>query len=479
MAIIAAATHYNWSLSGLYASPAALASWSAAAALGVVALTALAHKASHVGWFHPLSLPLAVITIMALGAMLWVHFTRQPAGLLFEPGYQPPGPQALTVAVSATACEALTLVVVGYMAGAVAALILMRQAKPTATGQRWPMFRYRDMRHAGFLLMAAGAALQLAAAVLERGTAYGVNQLQYGLASALSSGAARLLPIGLILVALTASHEARPRLLRDVLQGREWTVLVLYMAAVAATGQRGILINPLFYLAWAYSTQVRAIPFKWIVTAVLLALTGGAVIAAYRADAGLSPGSPSTIVHGAVGAVSSTPWLTQETVTRVPLPVPYTNGSTYLAAVEAQLPGPLSRAAGITSRTASAVFRNLIGFYDPNQGFAESYPSEAYLNFGLPGCFGAGLFLGALMGWAWRKHRKTVARSRDLLYVVLIAGLIGGFRSDALADVKNVLYPMLGVWVLMEWYRLRAPAAQTDVPSTAAAIRGVSWDNPD
>jgi hypothetical protein len=140
---------------------------------------------------------------------------------------------------------------------------------------------------------------------------------------------------------------------------------------------------------------------------------------------------------------------------RVPSDVPYLRGSTYLAAAEAQLPGPVSRYLGVTSRTASAVFRDIIGFNDPNQGFAESYPSEAYLNFGLPGCLGAGLFLGALMGWAWRKRQETVARLRDLLYPVLLAGLIYGFRSDALTQLKDVLYPMLAIWAVTAWYRVR------------------------
>ena len=92
--------------------------------------------------------------------------------------------------------------------------------------------------------------------------------------------------------------------------------------------------------------------------------------------------------------------------------------------------------------------------------FAESLPSEAYLNFGLAGCVGAGLFLGALMGWAWRKHQATAVRARDLLYSVLPAGLIGGFRSDALGQIKEVLYPMLIVWVLMGLYRLRSPTTR-------------------
>ena len=78
-------------------------------------------------------------------------------------------------------------------------------------------------------------------------------------------------------------------------------------------------------------------------------------------------------------------------------------------------------------------FRNLIGFTDPNQGFAESYPSEAYLNAGLPGCLLAGVFFGALMGWAWRKRRAVPRQGAGRPFPVLLAGLVYGFRSDALA----------------------------------------------
>jgi hypothetical protein len=455
----AIAAVYIWALNELHAnSVGTLATWVAALVLVVAALVALAYKGRHAGWFHPLSLPFATLAVMSLGAPLWVYFTHESVGLLYDNGHQPAIASTLAVAVSVTACEALTLVVVGYMVGVGAAFALTKQAKPTAADERWPIFRHRDMRRAGFLLMAAGAVSQLAAAVLERGITYGANQLQYGLASVLNSGAATALLVGLILVTLTASHTAKPKCLRDLLRGREWAALSLYMLAVAVTGERGGLINPLVYLALVYSTQVRVIALKWIVAGVLLALIGGTVISNYRSDRGLSPGSPNVIMQNAVGDVSSSAWLTQETVIHVPSTAGYMHGSTYLAAAEAQLPGPVARAVGAPARAASAVFRNLIGFSDPNQGFAEAYPSEAYLNFGLVGCVGAGLFLGALMGWAWRKRRARAARPRDLLYPVLLAGLIGGFRSDALAQIKDVLYPMLAVWVLMGWYRVRLPA---------------------
>jgi O-antigen polysaccharide polymerase Wzy len=444
-----------WALNGLHTSSAGtLATWVAALVLVVAVLVELAHKGRHTGWFHPLSLPFATLAVISLGAPLWVYFTHETAGLLYDTGYQPAMASTLAVAVSVTSCQALTLVVVGYLIGAGVAFALTKQAKPSVVDQRWPMFRYRDMRRAGLTLMVVGAVSQLVVAALARGTTYGTQQLQYGLSSILGSGAATALLVGLILVTLTASYTTKPRRMRNLLRGWEWTALSLYILAVALTGERAGLIAPTVYFAWIYSIQVRVIALRWIVAGVLLALIGGTVISNYRHDDGLSPGSPAAVIQNAVGDVSSSAWLTQQTVIHVPSMAGYMHGSTYLAAVESQLPGPVARAAGAPTRTASAVFRNIIGFSNPNQGFAQSYPSEAYLNFGLAGCLGAGLFLGSLMGWAWRKRRQTVTRPRDLLYPVLLAGLIYGFRSDALTQIKDVLYPMLAVWVLMGWYRL-------------------------
>jgi hypothetical protein len=461
LGIVAATTGAGvWAVGNVRASSVgALSTWVGALVLVVAVLVELARKGRHAGWFHPLSLPFAALAIMSLGAPLWVYFTHEPVGLLYDPGYQPPAASTLAVAVSVTCCEALALVVVGYMSGAATAVALTRQAESAAVDERTPVFRRREMRRAGLALMVAGAASQAAVAALARGTAYGAGQTRYGWASILGSGAATALLAGLILVTVIASHTTTPRRLRDLLRGPEWAALGLYALALALTGERAGLIAPIVYLAWAYSTQVRVIPLKWVVAGVLLAIITGSAIGNYRQDNGLSPGSANRVVPNAVADVSSPAWLTQETIINVPSAAPYTRGSTYLAAVESQLPGPVARLVGAPARTASAIFRDIIGFSDPNQGFAESYPSEAYLNFGLVGCLGAGIFLGALMGWAWRKRPVTAARPRDLIYPLLLAGLIYGFRSDALTQIKDMLYPMLLVWGVMGWYRVRSPAA--------------------
>ncbi len=114
-----------------------------------------------------------------------MYFTHEAVGLLYDTGYQPAIASTLAVAVSLTACEALTLVVVSYIVGVGAAFALTRQVKPAVVDQRWPMFRYRDMRRAGLTLMAVAAVSQLAIGALARGTTYGANQLHYGLASIL------------------------------------------------------------------------------------------------------------------------------------------------------------------------------------------------------------------------------------------------------------------------------------------------------
>lgn len=455
--VITGGTVCIWVLNNTLTTTAGtLASWAAALALVVTALIAFAYKGRDAGWLHPLSLPFALIAIISLGAPLWVYFTHQPVGLLYDSGYEPiADASTLAVAVSVTACKALTLVLIGYMIGVGAALALTRNDVLAVPRQGRQVFRCRDMRRGGLALMAIAVIAQLVVTALTTGTTYGADQLQYGLPSILGPIATTSLMAGLILVTLAASHTAKPSGLRNLLRGREWIVFILYFLAVILTGQRGQLIAPAVYLVWIYGTQVRIIPVKWIVTGLIVALTVATMISNSRQNQGLWPGSPAALMQSAMGDVSSSAWLTQETVVHVPSAEGYMHGSTYLAAVEGQLPGPLSRATGAPTRTASAVFRDIIGFSNPNEGFAESFPSEAYLNFGSFGCFGAGLSLGILMGWAWRKRQDTAARPRNFLYPVILAGLVYGFRSDALTQIKDVLYPMLVVAALMGWYRLR------------------------
>jgi hypothetical protein len=61
-----------------------LATWVAALFLVVTVLVALARKGRHAGWFHPLSLPSRRSAPCPLGAALFLHFTHEAVGLLYD-----------------------------------------------------------------------------------------------------------------------------------------------------------------------------------------------------------------------------------------------------------------------------------------------------------------------------------------------------------------------------------------------------------
>lgn len=452
-----------WSLSDAQVNPAGrLAIWAVALSSVVIVLVSVSRGRDY-AWLHPLSLPFGMLAAMSLGAPLWVYITHSPVGLIYDTGHETASTSALAVAVSLTACEALTLVLAGYLAGSCLALTLTASPQRSVLSQRPSTFRYGDMRRTGLLLMIAAAVSQIAIAALTRGTAYGVNQFQYGWPSILDPAAATLLLAGLALTTIAPSQTKRPKRLPELLSRSEWLTLFIYVSSVVLRGGRGELIAPAVYLAWIYNTQVHFIRFRWIGIGILLTIIAGSAISNWRDTNSLWPGTPSVVVQNALSAVNSSAWITQETILHVPSSQGYLHGSTYLAAVEGQIPGPLSRAAGVPARTASTRFREIIGFSNPNQGFAESYPSEAYLNFGLIGCLGAGVLFGALMGWSWRKCRTTAIRPLDLLYPILLAGLISGFRSDALTQIKDVLYPMLVLSIVMRSYR--QPLTTNDDPA--------------
>src|ERR1700728_505426 len=79
-AVSAAGTEHGW---GLGRSPVSAAAWCGAAVLLVALAVAIARSGRHAGWFHPLSLPFAVVAVMSLAAPLWVAATHEPAGLLY------------------------------------------------------------------------------------------------------------------------------------------------------------------------------------------------------------------------------------------------------------------------------------------------------------------------------------------------------------------------------------------------------------
>jgi hypothetical protein len=126
------------------------------------------------------------------------------------------------------------------------------------------------------------------------------------------------------------------------------------------------------------------------------------------------------------------------------------------------LPGPIARALfGAVSGTGTLVYREIINFTYAGQGWGFSLPTEGYVNFGFPGVVGAGAFLGALFGNTYKLAQRDQIDNRigSYVYPLLISYLPFGIRTDALGEMKSVIYPIIICYValwLAKWAIARA-----------------------
>jgi hypothetical protein len=129
----------------------------------------------------------------------------------------------------------------------------------------------------------------------------------------------------------------------------------------------------------------------------------------------------------------------------VPDSEPLRLGSTYVAALQRQLPGPIAlEILGPPTDTASFELRQMLGFYDPDAGFGFSLPAEGFLNFGLVGVVGACVVTGLLLGGSYaRRPAGLPDRALHVLYPLIVASLPLSLRADAVQQIKTVLYPMV------------------------------------
>ncbi|MBT8401720.1 MAG: O-antigen polysaccharide polymerase Wzy, partial [Rhodothermia bacterium] len=141
----------------------------------------------------------------------------------------------------------------------------------------------------------------------------------------------------------------------------------------------------------------------------------------------------------------------------------FRNGATYWATVKYLPPGPIARSLFGEPDTASFVYRDLIGFTNPNQGFAFSMISEAYLNFGWVGLFAIPGAFGLILGYTYRRSSAEPTRAIHLAYPVLIALLPYLYRSDSLVQAKLFGYSMIVIHLVYRTSTLkRRPSANRD-----------------
>jgi oligosaccharide repeat unit polymerase len=407
-------------------------------ALVVTLVLAAAGSIAHLptrDWFHPLAFPFLYVALSMVGPLIYLVVLREPLN----------STQPSDISITVVAVVAGTIV--GFGAGILAGLGLVSR-RPTYrtdstdhTYGRTPDFgRLRLIGRAAFCL---SLPMFLVVIVPRLGQPYGTGYVAFGLANALGNAANFLVFAGTICIVIANVN----------LRGRVTSRIDLYLfgafaVIVLMSGGRGKLIAPFLFAFIIHHSCVRKVRFgrAFIAVAIVLIIFQG--ITGSRTGkpffSGLNPS-----VQRILGSIDEGVALTAQLVKIVPSPFHYTHGTTYRAAVIRQLPGPIAVALlGPPTDTAAFVYRRLISFNNPNSGFGFSLPSEGYLNFGVAGAVGAAVLSGLIFGAAYRRRFTSVSdRPSSFLYPILVATLSYSFRSDALTEIKDVLYPMLFLWL--------------------------------
>lgn len=373
----------------------------------------------YVDFFHPLVFPLGYSAV-SLIAPAWVFFVdRRQIGLFNASAMSPSTPWILLLAI------------LGITLG------LARRSPNLRQSVRAVPVEPRFVLHTGRGTVVALSALALSGLASNAVATRGVDQLSAGGGAFLASLATVATPLALLFV-LTATRQRTDKLVT----AGDALLLVTLTIAIALTGERGTALTALIILLYAASRKAFKLrsylgAFAGMLTLAVVILdyriaAQGAGVRASAADALLRDWSVGTYTTGITADVAAESghfyW-----------------GATYLTAVMRQLPSPIANTLlGSPDDTGTLLFRQMIGFHNPDHGLGYSIPAEGYLNFGAIGTFVAMLLFGSLVAWAYSVREWPVQRTRALLFPLLVSTFPVLLRSDTLGGVKMILYPMLG-----------------------------------
>lgn len=387
-------------------------------------------------WFHPYAFPMFFVIVTLFAPSVYVLVTHKNL------------PSPFTIDVSEPLLRVFLLTVLGLGLGIAVSLAVVHSRN--GVGPPVPV-DYRFVLKWGHFFLSSSVVLEGIRWVTQRGRPYGAQQTSFGTSSTVTT-----IAVGLVLIGVIFTTIGNAKLHRRVLRRFDVSCLIAFMVFSLLSGSRGDLLAPLLFILWSHHTYIKRVPL-WR----LVALT--AVILAVFAFVGTERNGPTaagkSLVTSTVTSLSGPSFITANVLQVVPSEHGFYHGSTYISAVERQVPGFIvNRILGspqAAHQTGTYVYRDLIDFNSPNLGFGFSFPTESYLNFGMPGAFIIAAFVGLLIGWSYRRFESDASRALHLLYPILIVILPLEIRDDALGQIKIVLYPMIAGWLVLRAARRR------------------------
>jgi len=381
-------------------------------------------------WFHPFAFPFVYVSLTLLLPVLYLVGTQRTIGAI-----QPEQ-------VSSALVGLFLLVIAGMAIGTGASMALAQRKETTESAP----LNYAAILRAGRWLIGLGIIWRVWQLPSALELPYGYGSVNYSMRAAILTIVNGLFFIAVIFTVLANSQRGLA-----ILSRFDLGLVAIFASLTLITGSRGSLVAPALFILWGYHTFQRRIALWQGLVAAALIVSIVTFVGIHRSGEEVKL-EKDQLASPALGPISTPALITSILLERVPSRYPFEHGGTYLAALQRQLPGPVSRVVlGPPQQTGTFVFRRIIRFTNVNAGFAFSLPSEAYLNFGAPGTLVAGLLLGSLLGFAYRKHVSMATRPLHMLYPILISLLPLGIRSDAVFQIKSVLYVMIALMVVHKW----------------------------
>ncbi|MFC6354662.1 O-antigen polysaccharide polymerase Wzy [Luethyella okanaganae] len=429
-------------------------------AIVVVVLTALrCREATRL--LHPLVAPVAYLVYALLVPLIYISLTGQ--GIQTMPSSM----------LNSQTAVAMSLVIIMYCVGARLSMG-GRVAGNRSTASDLQLVSPYDAavslvtRDFGRLVLF----LALAARVYEwlvdgaiSSRVYGANQLAYTTDTAISILGESLVAVGCLLV-MRGNTLALGRPLTAIDK-----VLVISICGISLfiLGSRAEMIAPLVLYLWFWLKCGRRIPVGRVVVAAAIVAAAFLAVAQFRSRSAGPPGYP--LIENLLVETSSPLYITDSLIQLVPQQYDFFGGATYLESLKFMFPGVISRAMfGDVQGTGALVYRHLIGFTFEGNGWGFALPAEAYLNFGFVGIAVVAFLVGLLFGRSYQQSGRvaSVINLSGYLYPLLLSYLPYGLRSDALGELKSIVYPLAICGFVLVFSRSLVRKPPLPCPASAA-----------